>query len=87
MNIISSPTIWSCKTPNSGWLNLAQVRQLHLGFTKQSAILSVWITWSNGSQQFFEGDDAKAIINSWQEASQKYQQCVDNTHHTLEQGE
>ncbi|MBD2386928.1 hypothetical protein [Cylindrospermum sp. FACHB-282] len=70
MHIISIPTIWSCKTPHCGWLNLAQVRQLRVCNKTQS--VTVCVTWSNGFKQVFTGEDAKAIISSWQEASNKY---------------
>lgn len=73
MHIVSIPTIWSCKTPNSGWLNLAQVRQLQRLRDKETQVLGLGITWSNGQKQIFTGEDAQAILTSWQQACNKYQ--------------
>lgn len=70
MHIISIPTIWSCKTPRHGWLNLALVRQLRV--CNKTETLAVCITWSNGVKQVFVEEDAEAIVSSWQEASNKY---------------
>ncbi|WP_235526462.1 hypothetical protein [Nostoc piscinale] len=50
MQIISVPTVFTCKTPTAGWLNLAQVRQLQ--FEEQPSPVAV-VTWHNGDTQRF----------------------------------
>ncbi len=70
MHIISSPVLFSLKTPNSGWLNLAQVRQLEEGSINDRTVCRV--TWQGGQTQNFYGDDALSILLTWQEATKKY---------------
>jgi len=69
-HIISSPTLFSIKTPNSGWLNLALVRQLESGTINDREFCRV--TWHGGQKETFHGDDALAIIYSWQDATKRY---------------
>lgn len=71
----SVPTVFSCETPNSGWLNLAQVRQLQ--FESKPTPVAV-ITWLSGDNQTFKGDDATAIYETWQQAAARLQSCCDN---------
>ncbi len=66
MHIIAVPTVFTCKTPTAGWLNLAQIRQLQFGELPNPVAV---ITWHNGDTENFFGDDATAIMESWLEAS------------------
>ncbi|MEH1851465.1 MAG: hypothetical protein V7L11_07210 [Nostoc sp.] len=66
MHIISVPTVFTCKLPTAGWINLAQIRQLQ--FEKSPSPIAV-VTWHNGDKQEFFGDNATAIMESWLEAS------------------
>ncbi|BAZ49587.1 hypothetical protein NIES4103_21990 [Nostoc sp. NIES-4103] len=73
--IISTPSVFTCKTPNSGWLNLVQVRQLHfvpaaeavteIGKSKDFVV----VTWHNGDKQIFQDDDALALVKAWENAT------------------
>jgi len=69
MQIISVPTVFTCKTPGSGWINLAQVRQLQFSPAgdafKEDLVV---ITWVNGDSQPFTGEDATAILQVWEYA-------------------
>ncbi|MBX9259404.1 hypothetical protein H1Q63_36730 [Desmonostoc muscorum CCALA 125] len=67
-NIISVPTVFTCKTPTAGWLNLAQVRQLQ--FDELPNPIAV-VTWHNGDIQNFFGENATAIMQTWLEASER----------------
>ncbi|OCQ96067.1 hypothetical protein BCD64_11965 [Nostoc sp. MBR 210] len=67
MQIISVPTVFTCKTPNSGWLNLALVRQLQYEELEAIGIVVV-IVWLTGERQTFRDDDSAAILKAWQEA-------------------
>lgn len=77
MQIISVPTVFTCKTPHSGWLNLALVRQLHYVPAHEAVNETgklqdfVVLTWLNGDKQPFLGDDATAIVTAWNEAQQR----------------
>lgn len=67
MQIISVPTVFTCKLPTAGWLNLAQMRQIQVEqevFTEPV----VMITWNNGDNQLFHGDNAKAILSTLEQA-------------------
>ncbi|BAY16902.1 hypothetical protein NIES21_27360 [Anabaenopsis circularis NIES-21] len=66
--IISTPSVFSCKTPTAGWLNLAQIRQLQ--FEEQPSPVAV-VTWHNGDTQSFFGENATAIMANWQEAADR----------------
>ncbi|BAY08605.1 hypothetical protein [Calothrix sp. NIES-2098] len=70
--IISVKSVFTCKTPGSGWLNLAQVRQLQHSPAgdafKQDLVV---ITWHNGDNQPFQGEDATAILQAWEEAQNR----------------
>ncbi|WP_427159421.1 hypothetical protein ACQFX9_25880 [Aliinostoc sp. HNIBRCY26] len=61
------PTIFSCQLPSGGWINLAQVRQLE----PDPPTGKVVVTWLNGEKQLFDGENAKAILQGWQDANQK----------------
>lgn len=65
--IVSIPSIYSLKLPNGEWLNLALVRRLQFESEPPVAIL----TWSNGDSQLYNGDQALAIVQAWEEASAK----------------
>lgn len=65
--IVNTPSVFSCKTPNSGWLNLAQVRQIQTEHLHDKDIAI--ITWHNGDKQAFTGEDATAILQAWLEAT------------------
>lgn len=69
--IIKIPTIWSCHTRDYGWLNLAKARRVQPcpDIKKQPCIL---ITWENGDEELFRGDDAQLIMRSWLDAVDKY---------------
>ena len=79
MQIISVPTVFTCKTPTAGWLNLAQVRQLQ--FEEYPNPIAV-VTWHNGDQQSFFGENATAIMATWQEASDRNDYRVKNRRST-----
>lgn len=70
MHIISSPVLFSLKLPNSGWLNLALIRQLEEGTINGRTFCRV--TWHGGEVQNFHGDDALAILMTWKDATKKY---------------
>ncbi|MBH8564717.1 hypothetical protein I8748_22910 [Nostoc sp. CENA67] len=86
MQIISVNSVFTCKTPNSGWLNLAQVRQLHfvpaaeavteIGKSKDFVV----VTWHNGDKQIFSDEDATAIHQVWVEATALIQQRCNCNH-------
>ncbi|BAY34192.1 hypothetical protein NIES2107_60970 [Nostoc carneum NIES-2107] len=81
MQIISVPTVFTCKTPGSGWLNLAQVRQLqHSPSGNSFKDDLVVITWQNGDSQPFTGEDALAILQAWDEAQQRCN-CLQSKNH------
>ncbi|WP_339376823.1 hypothetical protein [Nostoc sp. 106C] len=64
--------MFTCKTPGSGWINLAQIRQLQFspaGETFNDDL--VVITWVNGDSQPFQGEDATAILQAWQDAQDR----------------
>ncbi|MCC5641333.1 hypothetical protein LC593_37175, partial [Nostoc sp. CHAB 5844] len=67
--IISVPTIFSCKLPDGGWINLAQIRQLE----PDPPTGKVVVTWLNGEKQLFEDENANAILQTWQEAADRGQ--------------
>jgi hypothetical protein len=68
MQIISVPTVFTCKTPTAGWLNLAQIRQLQ--FDNYPNPVAV-VTWHNGDKESFFGENAIAILQSWEEAQER----------------
>lgn len=65
--IISVPTVHSLKLPPGEWLNLALIRRLQFELEPPSAI----VTWSNGDSQLYNGDQALAIVEAWEEATAK----------------
>ncbi|MDZ8108971.1 MAG: hypothetical protein RM338_25565 [Nostoc sp. DedQUE12a] len=69
MQIISVPTVFTCKTPTAGWLNLARVRQLQ--FEEVPNPIAI-VTWDNGDIQNFYGENATAIMQTWLEAGTNY---------------
>ncbi|MBU7587259.1 MAG: hypothetical protein KAF91_31170 [Nostoc sp. TH1S01] len=66
--IISTPSVFSCKTPTAGWLNLAQIRQLQ--FEEYPNPVAI-VTWHNGDKESFFGENATTIITTWQEAADR----------------
>ena len=78
MHIISVPTVFSCDTPNSGWLNLAQVRQIQTEHLHDKNVAV--ITWHNGDKQAFTGEDATAIYQAWLEADALIKQRCNCNH-------
>lgn len=69
---ISVPSVFSCYTPNSGWLNLAEARQFQYIQGADDLPPRAYITWSNGDHQPFEAEDAQAINQAWQEAHNRF---------------
>ncbi|MCC5641326.1 hypothetical protein LC593_37140 [Nostoc sp. CHAB 5844] len=67
MQIISVPTVFTCKTPSAGWLNLAQVRQVMDDEDNQTIV----VVWHNGDTQVFHGENAIAILSALKEAAQR----------------
>lgn len=63
--IVNTPSVFSCKLPFSGWINLALIRQIQFEDlpTRVAAV-----TWHNGDKQTFFGEDAVALIQSWEDA-------------------
>ncbi|BAY22353.1 hypothetical protein NIES2100_21160 [Calothrix sp. NIES-2100] len=69
MHIISVPTVFTCKTPSAGWVNLAQVRQVMEDTTEPKTVIIV--VWHNGDTQVFYSENADAIIAALQQAEQR----------------
>ncbi|WP_193196397.1 hypothetical protein [Nostoc sp. MG11] len=69
MQIISVPTVFTCKTPTAGWLNLAQVRQVQFEEFPNPIAIVIWV---NGDKESFFGDNAISIMATWQEAAEGY---------------
>lgn len=69
---ISVPSVFSCYTPNSGWLNLANVRQFEYFQASDDLPATACITWLNGEKQVFGAEDAEAINQAWQEAHNRF---------------
>lgn len=67
MQIIKVPSVFSLKLPDGEWLNLALVRRLQFELQPPVAI----ITWSNGDFQVYNGDQALAIVEAWEQATAK----------------
>ncbi|MGV0102336.1 hypothetical protein NSTCB13_00857 [Nostoc sp. DSM 114160] len=71
--IINTPSVFSCKLPAAGWINLAQIRQIQFeDLPTRTAV----VTWHNGDKQIFFGDDAVALIQSWQDAATVVEQLA-----------
>ncbi|MEH1786390.1 MAG: hypothetical protein V7L23_12585 [Nostoc sp.] len=70
MHIISVPTVFTCKTPTAGWINLAQIRQV-IEDEDEKVIV---VTWHNGDTQVFYSENALAIVSSFNQA----QRCFNN---------
>ncbi|WP_253274447.1 hypothetical protein [Nostoc sp. PCC 7107] len=64
--IVNTPSVFSCKLPAAGWINLAQIRQIQ--FENLPTRVAV-VTWQNGDTQIFYGDDAATLIQSWEDAT------------------
>jgi hypothetical protein len=62
--IISVKSVFTCKTPTAGWINLAQVRQV---IEDQEEKIIV-VTWCDGDTQIFYKENADAIIAALEEA-------------------
>jgi hypothetical protein len=69
---ISVPSVFSCYTPKSGWLNLALARQFEYVEATGDEPVTAYITWSNGSRQRFTAEDATAINQAWQQAHNRF---------------
>ncbi|MBH8576188.1 hypothetical protein I8752_24985 [Nostocaceae cyanobacterium CENA369] len=67
MQIISVPTVYTCKTPTAGWVNLAQMRQV-MDDEDQKVIIVYWL---NGDTSVFSGENADAILSALKEAQQR----------------
>lgn len=65
---INSPSIYSCKLPNGKWLNLSLAYQLEI---EEDSIILHWI---NKETSVYQGEQAQAVINAWEEAHQKIHQ-------------
>ncbi|MBN3893654.1 MAG: hypothetical protein HWQ43_32590 [Nostoc sp. JL31] len=63
--IVNSPSVFSCKLPAAGWINLAQIRQIQFeDLPSRTAV----VTWQNGDKQPFFGEDAVALIKAIEKA-------------------
>ncbi|MBD2167108.1 hypothetical protein H6G04_22215 [Calothrix membranacea FACHB-236] len=67
MQIISVKSVFTCKTPSAGWINLAQIRQV-LDDQDEGIII---VTWVCGDTQVFYNENAAAIIAALDEAQQR----------------
>lgn len=64
--IVNTPSVFSCKLPSAGWINLAQIRQIQFeDLPSRTAV----VTWQNGDKQPFFGEDAVALVAAWEEAA------------------
>lgn len=70
--IINSPSVYTCKLPSLGWINLALIRQIQ--YDDLSYIPIALVTWSNGEKQTDQQDDAKALIDNWNSATKLLEQ-------------
>ncbi|MEH2288317.1 hypothetical protein [Nostoc sp.] len=64
--IINTPVVFSCKLPAAGWINLAQIRQIQFEDLPSRTIV---VTWQNGDNQPFFGEDAVALLKAWENAA------------------
>ncbi|MBD2416072.1 hypothetical protein H6G80_03205 [Nostoc sp. FACHB-87] len=64
--IVNTPSVFSCKLPAAGWINLAQIRQIQ--FEDMPTRVAA-VTWQNGDHQTFHGEDAVTLIQSWEDAT------------------
>lgn len=62
--IVNTPSVFSCKLPAAGWINLAQIRQIQF---EDMPTRTAAVTWQNGDKQTFFGEDAVSLINAWEE--------------------
>ncbi|MBD2415067.1 hypothetical protein FACHB389_15025 [Nostoc calcicola FACHB-389] len=67
MQIISVPTVFTCKTPTAGWVNLALIRQVMDDEDEKVVV----VTWLNGDTTVFYEENADAILSSLKEAQQR----------------
>ena len=65
--IINSPSVFATKLPASGWVNLAQIRQLQYEVIDLKP--TVVVVWSNGDKQIFRGLDAATLYDAWIDAT------------------
>ncbi|MBD2413608.1 hypothetical protein FACHB389_34795 [Nostoc calcicola FACHB-389] len=78
--IINTPSVFTCKTPSAGWINLAQIRQLEYDEVFHSYPVAI-VTWHNGEKQAFKRENATAIMQAWVEATTLLEQrCNCNSH-------
>jgi hypothetical protein len=66
------PSVYTCKLPSQGLINLALIRQIQ--YEDLNYIPIALVTWSNGEKQIFRGDDAIALIDSWNSATKLLEQ-------------
>lgn len=64
--IINTPSVFSCKLPAAGWINLSLVRQIQ---SEDFPTRVVVVTWLNGDKQIFHGEDAVALLKAWENAA------------------
>ncbi|MFN6442122.1 MAG: hypothetical protein RMY35_035385 [Nostoc sp. DedSLP01] len=73
--IINTPSVFSCKLPAAGWINLAQIRQIQF---EELPTRVAAVTWHNGDKQTFFGEDAVALIQGWEDAVLAVEQRSNN---------
>lgn len=71
--IINSPSVYTCKLPTQGWINLVLIRQIQYEDSNYTVPIAI-VTWSNGNKQAFYKADAKALIDGWNEATKLLEQ-------------
>ncbi|MEH2424495.1 MAG: hypothetical protein V7K48_27375 [Nostoc sp.] len=64
--IVNTPSVFSCKLPAAGWINLAQIRQIQY---EELPNRIVAVTWQNGDKQIFRGEDTAALIKAIENAT------------------
>ncbi|MEH2258309.1 hypothetical protein [Nostoc sp.] len=64
--IVNTPSVFTCKLPTAGWINLAQIRQIRFEDLPSRTLV---VTWQNGDTQLFFSEDAVALIAAWEEAA------------------
>ncbi len=77
--IVNAPSVFTCKTPTAGWINLALVRQLEHEVLHGCSPVIV-ITWVGGDKQTFTGLNATTILQAWEDAAVLLQQRCNCNH-------
>jgi hypothetical protein len=70
--IIKVPSVFTCKLPCGEWLNLALVRRVQYDNLTGKPVAI--ITWDNGDGQYYEGENAIALVTAWEEAHKSTQE-------------